>query len=252
LKKFKIPDANVMDIGANIGLYSLLAAKMNRSVIAVEPLHENLNRFHKAAQLENVQSRIIALVNAVSNTREEVKISILDNNVGGSYVVRPELVEKNKRFNPVSSSVIVNSILMDDLIDIYYEKMRSKVISSKGNQTLSRKFIMKLDIEGHEPFIFENSNKFFKTFQIVAIFMEFGKIVEKLDKLDLDKNPAYLIKVKNMLRMFQDLVYEPYEVNGFNKLEFKDWREWPWDIYFRKCDLVHCTSHEYKAQAVVV
>lgn len=247
-----MPDANVMDIGANIGLYSLLAAKMNRSVIAVEPLHENLNRFHKAAHMENVQSRIIALVNAVSNTREEVKISILDNNLGGSYVVRPELVEKNKRFNPVSSSVIVNSIVMDDLIDVYYEKMRTKVINSKGNQTLSRKFIIKLDIEGHEPFIFENANKFFKTFQIVAIFMEFGKIVEKLDKLDLDKNPSYLIKVKNMLRMFQDLVYEPYEVNGFNKLEYKDWRDWPWDIFLRRCDIVHCTGHEYKVQAVVV
>jgi predicted lipase len=36
----ELPDANVVDIGANIGLYSLLAAKMNRSVIAIEPLHE--------------------------------------------------------------------------------------------------------------------------------------------------------------------------------------------------------------------
>ena len=54
---------------------------MNRSVISVEPLHENLNRMHKASHLESVQSRIIALVNAVSNVREEVKISILDMDV---------------------------------------------------------------------------------------------------------------------------------------------------------------------------
>lgn len=224
---------------------------MNRSVISVEPLHENLNRMHKASHLESVQSRIIALVNAVSNVREEVKISILDNNVGGSYIVRPELVEKKKQFNPVSSSVIVNSILMDDLVDVYNDKIRSKVINSKENKTLSRKFVLKLDIEGHEPFIFENSNRFFKTFQVIAIFMEFGKIVEKLNKIDLEKNPTYLVKVKNMLRMFQDKTYEPYEVNGFNKLEYKDWRDWPWDIYFRNCEyLTNCPDHKYKVEAV--
>jgi hypothetical protein len=182
--------------------------------------------------------------------REEVKISILDNNVGGSYIVRPEMNEKIKQYNPVSSSVIVNSILMDDLVDVFNDKIRNRIINLKENKTLSRKFIMKLDIEGHEPFIFETSNKFFKTFQVAAIFMEFGKIIEKLGKIDVENNPSYLIKIKNMLRLFQDLNYEPYEVNGFNKLEFKDWKEFPWDVYFRKCDLIHCPNHEYKAQAV--
>ena len=47
----EVPDANVIDIGANIGLYTLLAAKMKRYVIAVEPLHENLNRIHKASNI---------------------------------------------------------------------------------------------------------------------------------------------------------------------------------------------------------
>jgi hypothetical protein len=70
----EVPEAHVMDIGANIGLYTLLAAKMNRSVIAVEPLHDNLNRMHKAAHLESVQSRVFALVNAVSNERKQTKV----------------------------------------------------------------------------------------------------------------------------------------------------------------------------------
>ena len=71
----EIGDANVLDIGANVGLYSLLAAKLGRHVIAVEPLHDNLNRMHKAAHLEHVQSRIIALVNALSNQRQPLKLS---------------------------------------------------------------------------------------------------------------------------------------------------------------------------------
>lgn len=80
----EINDTHVIDIGANIGLYSLLAAKLNRSVIAIEPLHDNLNRLHKAAFLEGVQSKIIALVNAVANERTQLKLSIMDYNIGGA------------------------------------------------------------------------------------------------------------------------------------------------------------------------
>lgn len=47
----EVPGCNVIDIGANVGLYTLIAAKMNRMVIAVEPLHDNLNRIHKAAHI---------------------------------------------------------------------------------------------------------------------------------------------------------------------------------------------------------
>jgi hypothetical protein len=71
----EVPDAHFIDIGANIGLYSLIAAKYNRSVVAIEPLHENLIRLHKAAYLENVQSKITAVVNAVANERKQVSAS---------------------------------------------------------------------------------------------------------------------------------------------------------------------------------
>ena len=50
----ELNDTDVIDIGANIGVYSLLAAKLGRNVIAVEPLYENLNRMHKAAHLEGM------------------------------------------------------------------------------------------------------------------------------------------------------------------------------------------------------
>ncbi len=70
----EVDDAQFIDIGANIGLYTLIAAKYNRSVIAVEPLHENVVRLHKAAHLENVQSKITVLVNAVTNERKQVRL----------------------------------------------------------------------------------------------------------------------------------------------------------------------------------
>jgi hypothetical protein len=185
-------------------------------------------------------------VNALSNERKQVKVSILDTNIGGSYVNQPEIVDPEQKYSPTSSSVIVNSILMDDLVDVYKYKIANNKTS---NQTISRKFVIKLDIEGYEPFVFEKSERFFKDLEIVAIFMEFGKMVEKLKQNDseVELSSNYLNKINNMLRILKKLNYEPYEVNGFNKLDYNNWKEdWPWDVYFRNCDLINCPGHVYK------
>jgi FkbM family methyltransferase len=243
-------DANFIDIGSNIGLYSLIAAKYNRSVLSVEPLYENVIRMHKAAHLENIQNRITCIINAISNERKQLSILLMDDNYGGSYVV-DNLTQMNQQheFHLTQSSVLVNSILLDDLVDVISDRMTS------GN-----KFILKIDIEGYEAFAFDKSERFFKMLQIVAIFIEIGKIQEKLKNFDFNNsmnnsNNTYLrdyyIKVVKMFDLFKKLDYEPYETNGFNKLEYTKWRHWPWDVYLRKCDIIHCTDHQYKLSGVV-
>lgn len=256
------PEANVIDIGANIGLYTLIAAKHNRTVIAVEPMHDNVIRIHKAAHLENVHARVIALVNAIANERKAVSLVMLEGNYGGSYVIeRDESASGASRggFVMAQSTVIVNSIFMDDLCD---------VIEAKKVDARSKRFIVKMDIEGYEPYAFEKAHKLFQKYEIVAVFLEFGKMVEKLNKLDAvsrdDAKPEatangtqreavrfeYHTRFVSMLNMFKKMNYEPYEVNGYNKLEFDKWRHWPWDVYLRKCDLIFCDGHVYKVQGV--
>ena len=44
-------ELGVIDIGANIGVYSLVSAAMGHDVIAVEPFNGHLRRFHKAINL---------------------------------------------------------------------------------------------------------------------------------------------------------------------------------------------------------
>jgi hypothetical protein len=192
-----------------------------------------------------VQSRIIALVNAVSNQRGEVQVSILDYNIGGAYIKQEELQNLTKekaKYEQVSSSVIVNSITMDDLYDVYKDKI--------ANKTSSRKFVVKLDIEGYEPYAFEESRILFEKIQVVAVFLEFGKLLENLKKINFDSESKYLRRTKRMLKMLQNWNFEAYEPNGINKLDFKEWQNWPWDVYLRKCDLVNCPGREYRAVGV--
>ncbi len=185
------------------------------------------------------------MVNAVSNQRGEVQVSILDYNIGGAYIKQEELHNLTKgkaKYEQVSSSVIVNSITMDDLYDVYKDKI--------ANKTSSRKFVVKLDIEGYEPYAFEQSRILFEKIQVVAVFLEFGKLLENLKKINFDSESKYLRRTNRMLKMLQDWNFEAYEPNGINKLDFKDWQNWPWDVYFRKCDLVNCPGREYRAMGV--
>ena len=55
---FQNPDLGVVDIGAHIGQYSLLAATMGRRVVAVEPHRPSLLRLHKAIKINNVENQV--------------------------------------------------------------------------------------------------------------------------------------------------------------------------------------------------
>ena len=115
------PDAAVVDVGANIGYYTLLAAAMGHSVVAVEPQHENLRRLAEAARAPEYGSsgdgdtstivfpsvgegktdadsiprgeigrntgRILLLANAVSDGHKNVSLTTSADNQGGVRVI---------------------------------------------------------------------------------------------------------------------------------------------------------------------
>jgi len=55
---FQNPDLGVIDIGAHIGQYSLLAASMRRQVVAVEPYPPSLRRLHRAIKINKVEQQV--------------------------------------------------------------------------------------------------------------------------------------------------------------------------------------------------
>ena len=52
------PHLGFIDIGANLGLYSLVAASMGHNVISIEPFDNNLRRFHKSISLGEWMFRV--------------------------------------------------------------------------------------------------------------------------------------------------------------------------------------------------
>ena len=225
----------MIDIGANLGLYTLLATQYDRHVIAVEPLYDSLIRLHKSIQLNDVQHQVTLVANAIGVKHERLALKIVDKNLGASYLsyldelappakqVEKMVDEHQPAFAPRVLAE-VETITLDDLLSIY--------------PIFFKRAILKIDIEGFEALAFGNASLLFNRTEIPAIYMEFGKLVE------IKYYRGMLTAIESMLTFLRTRNYQPYEVNDINQLLFDNWESWPWDVAFRRCDLCRCPGLE--------
>ena len=209
-------DGVAFDIGANIGQYTLFAAKMNRQVIAVEPFHENILRIHKAARLENSQSKIKLFKMALSNERNQIKLlQPSGDNIGGqSLKSENETIDLN-RLDEHSKRYLVRTMLMDDLVA--FVPARSEVNKLKG--------VMKIDIEGFEPYALEKAKNLFDRVAFQHVFMEWGNL-----KVKVKEN-----LVESMIAFLSSYNLKPFDHSN-NLLDKTNWKSWPWDLQWMKAN----------------
>ncbi|KAK2145018.1 hypothetical protein LSH36_709g01039 [Paralvinella palmiformis] len=73
---------NFIDIGTNIGVFSLTVAAMGHNVLSVEPKLENARRFHKAVKLGHLEDRVTLVTNAVNDKTGNCGLDVNPNNQG--------------------------------------------------------------------------------------------------------------------------------------------------------------------------
>ncbi|XP_013408419.1 uncharacterized protein LOC106172318 [Lingula anatina] len=210
-----VPDAFVIDIGANIGYYTLLAIKMGHMVIAVEPYWESVRRFHKSIHLNNCTSQVLLAVNAVSDMHENV--TFIDNvdNQGGVSVRQLDAIDREilSKGHPLPTA---RTIFIDDILDL----------------TDTPVAIIKLDIEGYECKAMGKATTFLDTVYVPYIFMEWKKMF--VDQLKPD-SPCPTKSLQRLCQLLTSRGYAPYEVRTHIKLNpersTKIWRVG--DIYWR-------------------
>lgn len=128
------PAVSFVDIGANLGIYSIVAATFGRQVIAVDPWFQNLCRVRRSLILGNLHENVTLLLNGVSNVRGTAKISKNPGNRGGQSI---RAVDSKKADG---SHDYMKSILLEDIL---------KIVKFKSA-------IFKIDIEGHEWYLLEH------------------------------------------------------------------------------------------------
>ncbi|KAK3576469.1 hypothetical protein CHS0354_028519 [Potamilus streckersoni] len=107
----RFPDAMFVDVGANIGYFSLLARAMGRAVIAIEPTYANFLRLQEGVVRNKFSDNILLLKYAISDERTTVIMGKDDHNQGGIAVAK-----EIRGFT--NNSLSVEAITLNDLARI--------------------------------------------------------------------------------------------------------------------------------------
>lgn len=178
------PDVVFLDIGANVGVFSLTVAKLGRPTVSVDALEGNVARLCQSMRDGNLSDHMTVIHNALSFQREKVALGTHKKNVGGTYVKKLEKMGLDKIDQ---QALVVDAILLDDLLEIFNFK----------------RVVIKMDVETFEANVLKGADKFFTTVQVDYLLMEFvahkGKdsgnfIVEFLKKHNLvceNSNPNH-------------------------------------------------------------
>ena len=187
-----------MDIGCNIGVYTLSAAMLGRQVISLDANYENLEMLSRSLTLGQLWTNATLIWNAVSNKREVVELKLIKDNVGASRL--GDVLSHQAQTGRV---IQVQAILLDDLRPLV-----------KG-----KKVFMKVDVERHELFLFQGAKDFFKEVDVRYIQMEMANTDFKSTVVDILENLGYVPHADPL---------------GQTKLLKKDILIWPGDLYFIK------------------
>ncbi len=185
------PDSYFLDVGANIGMWSLTAAAAGFPTISIEPFMQNYRRICKSV-LENGKSFVdlVNVVNAVAtSTPEEFRLEFLDNNFGGTHVVPVSKGEKEdendeKEGRGMGKVTIIKGYPIDSL-----------------QLPTDRPVVMKVDVEGHELQALKGALHFLEEANIVYAMMEL--------RPDVKSNPDW----KGIFQVLDSKGLKPYRIN---------------------------------------
>jgi len=156
----------VLDLGANIGYYTVLFSKLvgnNGKVYAIEPTSDNLEYLEKNIKLNNLKNVELTKA-AIGDTDGKLNIYISDNS--GNY--------NTPNYNGSNKKETVKSYKLDTF---FKDKVKPK--------------ILKMDIEGYECEVFNGADKMLN--DIEKIFVELHFCLVDSDKM---KKTLILLKKK--------------------------------------------------------
>lgn len=169
----------VLDVGANTGLYTVIAGKHNVRTYAFEPIDDNFKVLSKNIEINNLDGNVNPLNFGLGLYNEKQVFNFNEFNTGAAsiYRIRLKTIEKEgeiKRF--------------DDL----------DIIDSNNIRSL----LVKLDVEGMETYAIEGMSKFIQTIPNVSVIVEtkhVGVDIIQQSLTDIDKFEFTKIDSFNML-----------------------------------------------------
>ena len=139
-----------LDIGANIGTYSILLGRKGLKCFAFEPSQENFKVLKKNIELNNLQEKVKFFNYGLGKTNCEKEFVFNSLNTGASHVISNSGEDKN--------------------YNIYIKSFDS--VYKDFNFKKEDKFLIKIDVEGMEPNVLEGAKSFLLEFSEILVVAE--------------------------------------------------------------------------------
>ncbi|CAF1496453.1 unnamed protein product [Adineta steineri] len=213
------PHLDFIDLGANIGTYTLYVAALGRFVVAVECFAPNVARLHRAIELANVANRVVLVQNAIfTRSGEVLRLSSSKENIAAQRFTflekRTSTVQGISNFS-ANDPLLVHTITFDELLPIFI---------ARG----VRAALLKLDIEGSESFVLQSGSQIFQFLEIPFVQMEWASHDLSVDRVSL------------ILNFFLRRNYEPTTCTC-KLLDVAKYPTWPFEIcWIKKNSLQFC------------
>ena len=195
----KVNDIIMLDIGCNIGLYTLAAARERIRVVSIDANVENLRLLSKSLILGKFTETVTLIWNALSDTYTNVTLKTHPTDVG-KFSVRTD----NKTVS--TDSVVLETILLDDLMYLFEGKPVG----------------IKMDVELFELQVLKGGKDFLKNIDVRFIQMEIAH----------HRNKGSAEDIVSLLREFG---FTPFgRCNGNHNITDIPVLNWPADVCFIK------------------
>ena len=194
------PDVEFLDVGCNIGTYTLAVANLGKRVVAIDANTDSLELLYKSLTLGKLHQNVTLIWNAVSDGYSKVTLSKEPGNVGGTGIRKPDLE------NIAQNTFLTQTIKLDDLVPLFRGK----------------RIVMKMDIETSEYSALVGGENFFKAVDVLLIQIE----------IRWHKTASTGPKIVEYLatRHFKPFI----DSNRQKPLDGINIKTWPGDIYFIK------------------
>lgn len=184
IKNLSFKTGVAVDVGANIGYYSLILSKIVKKVISFEPGPQNLNVLRKNIASNKIKN-IEVVGKAVSDKKDNLKLGLSADNFGDHQVAV---------FDKSRSVVDIESISLDSYLS-------SEKVS-----------ILKIDTQGWEPNVISGAKRIIKRDK-PTVFMEFWPAGYLRSGLDYVKMMDFLEKVYGRVYLIDDQLSLVYPVS---------------------------------------
>lgn len=185
LKRYLKRESVFVDVGANIGFFSLYASNICNKVIAFEPVSVLHNQFTSSITKNGIKN-IDLRMKACGARSSHMKIELMRGNMGASSFVRNS--------GNVYESKIVEVVTLDSCI---------------GNQVID---LIKIDVEGFEPEVFNGAKKIIRRCKPIIVF-EFSPILYE------DRQCGLSLELLELLDGFG---YDIFDTKSYTNVRDKD------------------------------